>query len=65
MADGSLTREHVRDKYFNKSWDAFNAAVEELRPKSKEDLPTAAAFWWLLPDIIVSRVSELIPSVQH
>lgn len=52
--DGSLAREHVRDKYFNKSWDEFNSAVEALRPKSGSDLPNKAAFWWLLPDIIVS-----------
>nr|XP_019007704.1 xylulokinase [Kwoniella pini CBS 10737]OCF46485.1 xylulokinase [Kwoniella pini CBS 10737] len=50
--NGSLTREHVRDLYFNKSWDAFNAAVEALRPVSKDDLPYQAAFWWLLPDIV-------------
>ncbi|WVQ74680.1 hypothetical protein IAR50_004284 [Cryptococcus sp. DSM 104548] len=52
FADGSLTREHVRDIYFEKSWDKFNAAVEELRPKQVTDLPTSAAFWWLLPDIV-------------
>lgn len=52
--DGSLARQHVRDLYFDKSWDKFNAAVEELRPKANTDLPSNAAFWWLLPDIIVS-----------
>ncbi|WWC92582.1 uncharacterized protein L201_007541 [Kwoniella dendrophila CBS 6074] len=50
--NGSLTRQHVRDLYFDKSWDAFNAAIEELRPKSVEDLPNKTAFWWLLPDIL-------------
>ncbi|WVW80699.1 hypothetical protein I302_102685 [Kwoniella bestiolae CBS 10118] len=50
--NGSLTREHVRNLYFNKSWDAFNAAVEALRPRSFDDLPSRAAFWWLLPDIV-------------
>ncbi|OCF78763.1 xylulokinase [Kwoniella mangroviensis CBS 8886] len=50
--NGSLTRQHVRDLYFDKSWEAFNAAVEALRPKSVEDLPSKAAFWWLLPDIV-------------
>ncbi|WWD22918.1 hypothetical protein CI109_107413 [Kwoniella shandongensis] len=50
--NGSLTRQHVRDVYFDKSWDAFNQAVEQLRPKSLYDLPGHAAFWWLLPDII-------------
>jgi xylulokinase len=52
----------VRNEYYNKSWDAFNQAVEELRPKSKEDLPENAAFWWLLPDIIVRvKVSVISP----
>lgn len=43
--DGSLAREHVRDRYFDRSWDTFNAAVEEMRPKSSADLPAQAAFW--------------------
>lgn len=51
--NGSLAREHVRDEYFSKDWDKFNAAVEKLRPKSAEDVPHRTAFWWLLPDIIV------------
>ncbi|ODO04532.1 hypothetical protein I350_05136 [Cryptococcus amylolentus CBS 6273] len=50
--NGSLTREHVRDIYFDKSWDKFNAAIEQLRPKQVTDLPASAAFWWLLPDIV-------------
>ncbi|KAK8844529.1 hypothetical protein IAR55_006375 [Kwoniella newhampshirensis] len=50
--NGSLARQHVRDVYFDKSWDAFNQAVEQLRPKSLIDVPRQAAFWWLLPDII-------------
>ncbi|ODN86550.1 xylulokinase [Cryptococcus wingfieldii CBS 7118] len=50
--NGSLTREHVRDVYFDKSWDKFNAAIEQLRPKQVTDLPASAAFWWLLPDIV-------------
>ncbi|TYJ55824.1 hypothetical protein B9479_003476 [Cryptococcus floricola] len=50
--NGSLTRQHVRDVYFNKSWDKFNAAIEQLRPKQVTDLPASAAFWWLLPDIV-------------
>ena len=54
-ADGSLAREHVRDRYYGKSWDAFNAAVERKRPRSAEDVPQNTAFWWLLPDIIVSH----------
>jgi len=48
-----LARQHVRDKYFEKDWDKFNSAVEELRPKNNTELPGATAFWWLLPDIIV------------
>lgn len=52
--DGSLARQHVRDTYFGQSWDAFNAAVEDLRPKSADDIAKGAAFWWLLPDIVVS-----------
>jgi xylulokinase len=51
--DGSLAREHVRDQYFDKSWDKFNDAVESRRPKSADDLPKQAGFYWLLPDIIV------------
>ncbi|WVR08817.1 hypothetical protein IAU60_005875 [Kwoniella sp. DSM 27419] len=43
---------HVRDLYYDKSWDQFNAAVERLRAKTVEDLPSSAAFWWLLPDIV-------------
>ncbi|ORY30996.1 putative xylulokinase [Naematelia encephala] len=50
--NGSLAREHVRDRYFDKSWERFNAAVQALRPKAPFDLPMRAAFWWLLPDII-------------
>ncbi|OWT40210.1 xylulokinase [Cryptococcus neoformans Bt1] len=50
--NGSLTRQHVRDLYFDGSWDKFNAAIEELRPKSVIDLPSRTAFWWLLPDIV-------------
>ncbi|WOO83739.1 putative D-xylulose kinase A [Vanrija pseudolonga] len=50
--NGSLAREHVRDKYFAKCWDDFNAAAERLRPKSAADVPSRTAFWWLLPDII-------------
>ena len=57
MTDGSLARQHVRDKYFDKDWDKFNAAVEELRPKNNTELPNATAFWWLLPDIIVRYLS--------
>ena len=53
MIDGSLAREHVRDQYFDKSWDKFNAAVDSRRPKSADDLPQQAGFYWLLPDIIV------------
>jgi len=53
MADGSLAREHVRDQYFDKSWDKFNAAVDSRRPKSADELPQQAGFYWLLPDIIV------------
>ncbi|KAL7418554.1 hypothetical protein Q5752_007012 [Cryptotrichosporon argae] len=49
---GSLAREHVRDQYFDGSWDKFNAAVERLRAKSPEDTLNKMAFWWLLPDII-------------
>jgi xylulokinase len=52
--DGSLAREHVRDLYFHKSWDKFNEAAESKRPKTADELPTDTAFWWLLPDIIVS-----------
>jgi len=54
MKDGSLAREHVRDQYFDKSWDKFNAAVASRRPKSADELPEQAGFYWLLPDIIVS-----------
>lgn len=54
--NGSLAREHVRDEYYSKSWDGFNAAVEKLRPKSQEDVPERTAFWWLLPEIIVSSL---------
>jgi xylulokinase len=60
MSDGSLAREHVRDEYYAKSWDAFNAAVESGRPKTGSDLPDQAAFWWLLPDIIVSDPAPLV-----
>lgn len=58
--NGSLAREHVRDTYFDKSWDKFNAAVEKLRPKTAQDVPQRTAFWWLLPDIIVSHSAKLI-----
>lgn len=51
---GSLAREHVRDQYFDKSWDKFNEGVERLRPKTADDVINRTAFWWLLPDIIVS-----------
>ncbi|WVF67792.1 hypothetical protein IAT40_002553 [Kwoniella sp. CBS 6097] len=50
--NGSLARQHVRDLYFEQSWDKFNAAVESLRPQAVTDLPNKAAFWWLLPDIV-------------
>lgn len=50
--NGSLAREHVRNEYFDASWDAFNAAVERLRPRAPGDAIDATAFWWLLPDII-------------
>ncbi|WRT70954.1 uncharacterized protein IL334_007953 [Kwoniella shivajii] len=53
LTHGSLTRQHVRDLYFDKSWEKFNAAVESLRPKTLYNLPSRAAFWWLLPDIVV------------
>lgn len=59
-ADGSLAREHVRDKHFDKSWDKFNAAVEAARPKSADDLPKASGFWWLKPDIIVSAAASCV-----
>jgi xylulokinase len=54
VLDGSLAREWVRDQYFDKSWDKFNASVEARRPKLATDEPDQAAFYWLLPDIIVS-----------
>lgn len=50
--NGSLAREHVRNEYFSRSWDAFNAAVEKLRPRKAGDKLDKTAFWWLLPDII-------------
>ncbi|TXT08657.1 hypothetical protein VHUM_02785 [Vanrija humicola] len=50
--NGSLAREHVRDKYFASSWQRFNDGAERLRPKSAADVPSRTAFWWLLPDII-------------
>ncbi|CAK9782741.1 putative xylulokinase [Cutaneotrichosporon oleaginosum] len=53
--NGSLAREHVRDKYFGStSWDEFNAAVERLRPQSGDVTLERMAFWWLLPAIIPS-----------
>lgn len=61
LIDGSLAREHVRDLYFHKSWDKFNAAAESTRPKTAEDLPTEMAFWWLLPDIIVGFSLQFSP----
>ena len=51
-ADGSLAREHVRNQYFDASWDAFNAALEESR--SVGGGASCTAFWWLLPEIIAS-----------
>lgn len=53
QTDGSLAREHVRDQYYGKDWDAFNHSVEQRRPTGGEGVPNEAAFWWLLPDIIV------------
>ncbi|GMK57827.1 hypothetical protein CspeluHIS016_0406610 [Cutaneotrichosporon spelunceum] len=53
--NGSLAREHVRDKYFGSpSWDDFDAGVERLRPKDTSAVLDRMAFWWLLPDIIPS-----------
>jgi xylulokinase len=62
--NGSLAREHVRDEYFDKSWDKFNAAAEKLRPKTADDVPQRTAFWWLLPDIIVSTKRSSTQVVQ-
>jgi hypothetical protein len=54
-SDGSLAREHVRDKFFGSaSWDEFNAAAERHRPKTADAEIERTAFWWLLPSIIVS-----------
>jgi hypothetical protein len=61
--DGSLAREHVRDQYFDKSWDKFNAAVDARRPKSADELPKQAGFYWLLPDIIVRQPYDPILSL--
>jgi hypothetical protein len=63
IADGSLAREHVRDQYFDKSWDKFNDAVNSRRPKSADDLPKQAGFYWLLPDIIVCPPSIVLEEV--
>jgi len=62
MIDGSLAREHVRDQYFDQSWDKFNAAVDSRRPKSTDDLPKQAGFYWLLPDIIVRPPPSVMES---
>ncbi|ORX34314.1 xylulokinase [Kockovaella imperatae] len=51
--NGSLARQHVRDKYFAGSWDKFNQAVDETTPSIGE-LPKHTSFWWLLPEIIPS-----------
>lgn len=59
--NGSLAREHVRDEYFQGSWEKFNHAVETSRPQGSDALPSSTAFWWLKPDIIVSieRISKI------
>ncbi|RXK37523.1 hypothetical protein M231_05244 [Tremella mesenterica] len=51
--NGSLPRSHIRDDYFDGSWDKFNSAVEKHRPKSGDGMERMG-FWWLLPDIIPS-----------
>ncbi|WVN87199.1 uncharacterized protein L203_102376 [Cryptococcus depauperatus CBS 7841] len=40
--------------YFDHSWNKFNAAAGLLRPKSVVDLLRQIAFWWLLPDVVIS-----------
>lgn len=55
--NGSLAREHVRDKYFASSWEHFDRAVESSRPKGSIDLRSQTGFWWLKPEIIPADAS--------
>jgi xylulokinase len=57
--NGSLAREHIRDRYFHSSWTSFNAAVETSRSRHAEDLCSQLGFYWLKPDMIPANASGI------
>lgn len=52
---GSLSREFIRDEYSDKDWDTFNNAVDANVLKDEQNQEQSIGFYWLKPEIIVSR----------
>lgn len=74
MKNGSLTRQHIRDKYANKDWDKFSELLSETNPGNgghigfyfleREIAPFVKGFRYFSPDSSTAKAEDWAPAVH-